>query len=89
MACDVLDLRCMFVSEIAGDAFLATVLGILLYFVVAARLNWGFNTTVGFLFPALFIITLGIAGFSAVMAFSTIFIAILAATLFSRIIGNR
>ncbi len=89
MACDILDLRCMFVSEIAGDAFLATALGVLLYFVVAARLNWGFNTTVGFLFPALFIITLGIAGFSAVMAFSTIAIAILAATLFNRIIGNR
>lgn len=89
MPCEILDFRCFFVSEIAGDPILATFLGVILYFVAAARLNWGFNTTVGFLFPAIFIITLGIAGFSAVMAFSTMIIAIMIATIFNRFIGNR
>ena len=89
MACDVLDIRCIFVSELAGDPLLATFLGAILYSVAASRLNWGFNTTVGFFFPAIFIITLGISGFSAVMAFSTMMIAVLAAIVFNKVIGNR
>ncbi len=89
MVCDILDLRCIFVSEIAGTALMATMIAVALYFIAASRLNWGFNTTIGFLFPMLFIITLGIAGFSAVMAFSTIIIGALAAFMFNKIVGNR
>lgn len=88
-ACDLIDFRCVFVSEIAGSAFMATILAVIFYFIVASRLNWGFNTTVGFLFPVILIMGLAFTGFSAIMAFSTIILGFMLAWIFNRLIGNR
>lgn len=89
MACEILDLRCIFVSEIAGTAFIAGLLAMLFYFIIASRLNWGFTTTLGFLFPILLIMGLAISGFSAIMAFSTVVIGFMIAWIFNKLIGNR
>lgn len=89
MVCDVLDWRCVLVSELAGTAFLASLLFITFYFIIAAKSNWGFTATVGFLFPIVLIMSLAISGFSAVMAFATIFIGFMASWIFNRLVGNR
>lgn len=87
--CDVLDIRCIFVSEIVGNAILAMIILMIFYFVVASRLNWGFKTTVGFLFPIILIGGLAITEFSAIFAFTTILVGLMYAWIINRIIGNR
>ncbi len=87
--CELLDFRCIFVNEIAGSVLLASVLAIIFYFIIASRMRWGFDTTIAFLFPILFIFGLAISGFSVIYAFSTIVVALMVAWLFNKIIGNR
>ncbi len=89
MGCDILDLRCIFVSEIVGNILLTVILAIMFYFVIAAKLRWGFDTTIVIAFPILLIIGLAITGFSAIMAFSTVIIGIMLAWIFSEIIRAR
>ncbi len=89
MACDILDWRCVFVNEIAGTVLIAGALGLLFYFIIASKMNWGFTTTVGFLFPVIMIMGLAISGFSAIFAFSTILIGFMASAMFKRIIDSR
>ncbi len=88
MSCELLDFRCFFVSEIVGDAVLATVLATLIYFIVASKLRLGFDTTIFFALPLLFIASLAISGFSAVFAFATVFIGLLLAFIINKMIGN-
>ncbi len=88
-ACDLLDFRCIFVNEIVGDVVLAGVLAIVLYFIFASRMKMGFDTTIAFLFPILFIFGLAISGFSVIFAFATIVVGFMLAWIFNRIIGNR
>ncbi|KKN69653.1 hypothetical protein LCGC14_0439560 [marine sediment metagenome] len=87
--CELLDWRCIFVSEIAGSAFLAALLALMFYFIIASRLNWGFNTTIGFLFPILLITGLALTGFSVIMAFATVILGFMLAWIFNKLIGNR
>lgn len=87
--CEIIDFRCIFVSEIAGSAFLAALLALVLYFIVASRLNWGFVTTVGFLVPVALIMGLATTGFSAMFAFITIIAGFMLAWIFNKLIGNR
>ena len=89
MVCDLLDWRCIFVSEIAGSVFLALLLILMLYFIAASRLNWGFNATVGFLVPLILIFGTMFSGFSAIMAFTTIILGFMLSWIFNRLIGNR
>lgn len=88
-SCDLLDFRCIFVSEIAGGVLMASMIALLFYFIIASRLNWGFNTTVGLLFPILLIMGLAFSGFTAIMAFATIILGFMIAWMFNRLIGNR
>ncbi len=88
-SCDVIDFRCIFVNEIVGDAILATVLALVLYFVFASKSRLGFDTTIVLLFPLLLIFGLAFAGFSTIYAFSTVLVGLLLAVLFNKIIGNR
>ena len=85
-ACDLLDFRCIFVNEIVGDVVLAGVLALVLYFIAASRLRLGFDTTIVFLFPILFIFGLAISGFSTIFAFATILVGFMLAWIFNRII---
>ena len=89
MPCELLDFRCWFVNEIVGDAVLAGVIAIILYFIIASKSRMGFDTTIVLAFPVLFIFGLAIGGFSIIYAVSTILIALLIAWIFNIIIGNR
>lgn len=87
--CEILDFRCIFVNEIVGSALLAGVIAIILYFMAASRLRFGFDTTMAFLFPVLFIFGLAISGFSVIFAFATVIVGFMLAWIFNKIIGNR
>ena len=87
--CEILDFKCIFVSEIVGSVFLATILAMVLYFIIASKLNWGFTTTIGFMVPVVLILGLSFAGFSAIMAFLTVAIGFMLAWVFNKLIGNR
>ncbi len=89
MPCDLLDLRCIFVSEIVGSVVLTVLIATLLYFMIAAKLRLGFDSTIAFAFPILLIAGLAFAGFSAVFAFSTVIIGMLVAWILNVLIGNR
>ena len=88
-SCDILDFRCIFVSELVGSVFLATIIAMILYFIIASKLNWGFNTTIGFMIPIVLIMGLTFSGFSAIMAFLTIVVGLMLAWVFNKLIGNR
>lgn len=89
MVCNLIDFRCIFVSEIAGTALMAAVLFLVLYFIAASKLNWGFITTVGFLIPIVMITGLAFTGFTAIMAFLTIATGLMLAWIFNRFTSNR
>lgn len=88
-SCEIIDFRCIFVSEIVGSVFLATIFAVLFYFIIASKLNWGFQTTIGFGVPLLLISGLAFSGFSAIMAFMTLIVGFMLAWVFNKIIGNR
>lgn len=88
MACELLDLRCIFVSELIGSVALAVIIAAIFYFIIASKLRLGFDTTVAFAFPILLIFGLAMTGFSALFAFSTLIVGIMVATLFNRIINR-
>ncbi len=87
--CEILDFRCIFVSELVGSVFLATIVAMILYFIIASKLNWGFTTTIGFMIPMVLILGLTFAGFSAIMAFLTIIVGFMLAWVFNKLIGNK
>ena len=89
VSCEILDFRCIFVSELVGSAFLATILAMVLYFIIASKLNWGFTTTIGFMVPIVLIFGLTLTGFSAIMAFLTVVIGFMLAWIFNKLIGNK
>ncbi len=88
MACDLLDLQCIFVGELIGNMVLTFLLGIIFYFILASKLRFGFTTTIVVAIPFLFIFGLAIGGISSVMAFAALFIGVFLAWTFSKIIGN-
>ena len=88
MVCDLLDLRCIFVSEIVGSAFLAAMLLAIMYFIVASKMRLGFDTTIVMSLPLLLIVGLAVTGFSAIMAFATILIGLMLAFLINRILQS-
>lgn len=89
MGCEILDFQCVFVSEIAGSTFIATLIALVFYFILASKLNWSFTTTAGFLVPIMLISTIAIGGFSAVLAFSTVIIGFLISIVINKFISER
>ncbi len=87
--CDILDVQCLFVSELIGSIALTVVIAILFYFIVASKMKFGFDTTIALSIPILLIFASAFGGFSIVFAFATIIAAIIIAWLFDRITGNK
>ena len=85
MVCELLDFRCIFVSELIGSALLAVIIAAMGYFIIASKNRWGFDTTIATALPILLIIGFMISGISAIMAFSTIMVGLLLAWLFNKI----
>lgn len=87
--CEILDFRCIFVSELIGNVILASLLGAVFYFIIAGKLRWGFDTTIFFAVPLLLILGLAVTGFSIIFAFLTVLAGFMLAWIFNQIMGNR
>ncbi len=87
-ACDIIDFKCIFINEIAGNVTLAIVLLMILYFVAASRMKIGFDTTIYFLFPVIVIIGLAGGGFSVIYAFVTLFVAFMVGWIINKFIST-
>ncbi len=88
-SCEILDFQCILVSEIFGSASLAIVMGLLLYFIMASRLRFGFDTTLLFAVPLSLVISLAIGGFTVIYALTGFIAAAIIAWIFQRAFGNR
>ncbi|KKN21264.1 hypothetical protein LCGC14_0927210 [marine sediment metagenome] len=88
-ACDILDFQCIIVSEIFGSIALAVVIGLLLYFVVASKLKFGFDTTLLLAIPISLIVSLALGGFIVTYAIAGIIAATIISWVFQRAFGNR
>ena len=89
MICDLIDFKCIFVNEIVGSVVLSVVISFIFYFMIAGKLNLGFDATIAFSFPILLIFGLAFTGFPVIDAFITVIVGLLLALLFNKIIGNR
>lgn len=73
MVCsNLLDWRCIFVNELIGSPLLAVVIFAILFFIVAAKMKFGFDTTLVVAVPIILIFALTTAGMGAIMAFVTL-----------------
>ena len=73
--CEIIDFRCLFINEIVGSVTLTIVLFMILYFIMASKLKWGFEITIYLLLPVIVIIGLAGGGFSIIFAFVTLLVA--------------
>jgi len=89
MGCEILDWRCMIISELIGNTLLAIIIFAILYFVIASKIRLGFDTTIAMTIPILLIGGLMFMGFSAIYAFATVIVGLMLAWTFNKIIGNR
>ena len=89
MGCDLLDFRCIIVSELIGSAILAVIIGAIFYFIIASKTRMGFDTTLILGIPFLLILGIGFAGFTAIYAFLTIVIGFMLAWIFTEITRGR
>jgi hypothetical protein len=89
MPCELLDFRCIFVNEIVGSAFLATVLAAILFFIFVGKTKVGFRTSVVLAIPVLLMFGLVISGFPVIYAFVTVLVGFMLAAIIQKIIGNQ
>ncbi len=87
--CDLLDLKCIFVSELVGSVTLAVVIASMLFFIFASRVKIGFRTTIVISIPILLLFGLAIGSFSALYGFLTLFIGVIIAVIFQKMVGNK
>jgi hypothetical protein len=87
--CDILDIKCILVNELIGNAALALILAAIGYFIIASKMKLGFDTTLVLSVPILLGFASVIIGFSAIFSIITIIAGTLLALGFSRLIGNR
>jgi len=89
MVCDILDIKCILVNELIGNAALALILAAIGYFIIASKMKLGFDTTLVLSVPILLGLASVIIGFSAIYSIITIIAGTLLALGFNRLIGNR
>ncbi|KKN65807.1 hypothetical protein LCGC14_0477430 [marine sediment metagenome] len=87
--CDLLDIRCIFVNELVGSAFLSIILASILFFVFSSKIKVGFRTSIVVGIPILLIFGLTLTGFSTLYAFITVLLGFMLAAVFQKLIGNR
>lgn len=89
MPCDIIDFRCVFMNEIVGNPTLSVILFAILFFIVAAKMKFGFDTTMFMLIPIVVMGSLMFTGFTTVFVVSIVIVVLLVARIFVRMIGNR
>ena len=87
--CDLLDLRCIFVNELAGSAFLSIIIATIFFFIFSSKIKIGFRTSIVVAVPILLIFGLTLTGFSTLYAFITVLVGFMLAAVFQKLIGNR
>ena len=87
--CELLDFRCMIVSELIGSTILAVIIATILYFVIASKMKLGFDTTMTFALPILLILGMAFTGFTSIYAFGTVIVALVITWIFQEMIRNR
>lgn len=88
-SCDLLDLRCIFVNELVGSAFLSVIIATIFFFIFSSKIKIGFRTSIVVAVPVLLIFGLTLTGFSALYAFITVLVGFMLAAVFQKLIGNR
>ena len=88
-SCDLLDLRCIFVNELVGSAFLSIIIATIFFFIFSSKIKVGFRTSIVVAVPVLLIFGLTLTGFSALYAFITVLVGFMLAAVFQKLIGNR
>ena len=89
MSCNILDVKCVVVNELIGDAFLTLLIAGILFFIFMAKQRAGVKTTIWastIFFPITSVLIMGSAGVS--IAIVTIVAGIFLGLLHSRIIRN-
>ena len=89
MTCDILDVRCIMVNEVIGDALLAVILMAIVYFSLAVVFRWSWNTTTVLGLPLILGLGTVIYGFTAVYTIAGVVVGIFAALAINRLIGNK
>ena len=89
MGCSVLDFKCILVNELVGSVTLAVLFIALLYFMIASKMKFGFDTTLVLLVPLLIISSLVLSVFSGIYAFITLIAGLLLGYIFIKFIENR
>jgi len=85
----LLDLRCIFVNELVGSAFLSIIIATIFFFIFSSKIKVGFRTSIVVAVPVLLIFGLTLTGFSALYAFITVLVGFMLAAVFQKLIGNR
>ena len=88
-SCDLLDLRCIFVNELVGSAFLSIIIATIFFFIFSSKIKVGFRTSIVVVVPILLIFGLTLTGFSTLYAFITVLVGFMLAAVFQKLIGNR
>ena len=89
MVCNLIDFKCVIVNELIGDPILTVLILAIFYFIVAAKLKFGFDTTIFLAIPVMIAIGLAVAGMQAIYVFFTFLAGIVLALILLRVMGNR
>ncbi len=87
--CELLDLRCIFVNELVGSAFLSIIVATIFFFIFSSKIKVGFRTSIVVGIPILLIFGLTLTGFSTLYAFITVLVGFMLAAILQKLIGNR
>lgn len=88
MACNLLDLKCIFVNELIGSITLTVILLIIGYFIIASKNKFGFETSMWVLCFVLLIAGIMFGNLAIFLGFISFIVAILIGIEFSNKIGN-
>lgn len=88
MACNVIDIKCIFVNELVGSIILSIIILFVIYLIAASKLRFGYDTTIAVGIVVLFIGSLALGNLAGILAFATVIIGILLTVELSRLLGN-
>ena len=89
MVCEIIDFRCVLTNELIGSPILTVLLLGVAFFALASYRKFGIKTTLWLSVVYFPVVCYYIAGTGAGLAFVTFVVAIVAALIQTRIIGNR
>ena len=86
---DILDIKCVLVNELIGDPVLTMLILGIVYFVVAAKLRLGFDTTIAFSVPFMLVFAGVIGGFALIYLLGALIAGLIISLAILRLLGNK